>query len=229
METVTSNRYSSFMFLRLDGKFRHLMSNERIAAKQEFENLVGACQEKVFLRTYSLVGIKAGYDMLMWIISHDIDALQKTWGALSNAGIGKYLSAEKSFLGVYPLPETPDAKELAMAGVFKNPFGKFKYMLLHPLSRTHSWHEMTEEERRKFTDEREAVLKKHPDVIEHFFYSYGLDDQEYIVVRESDNMEELAATCKQLREQRIKMFTKKDSPALFCVGRDLREILDTLG
>ena len=224
------NRYLSFMFLRLDGKFRHLVSNEKIASKQEFENLIGSCQEKLFLRTYSLSGMKSGCDMLMWLISPEIDLIQNMWGRVAGTGIGKYLIAQKSFLGVYRLARLDfENKDLDCGDIPKNLFGKYKYMLLHPLVRSHSWHELPKAEKQKFLDERKTIISKHPKVVEHSFASYGLDDQEHIIMRESDSMEELISVCRELRKQKIKGFTVCDTPVFFCVGKDLREILDSFG
>lgn len=225
----TTQLYSSFMFVRLGLKFRHLMSNERITAKQEFENIVASCQEKLFLRTYSLTGIRADCDILFWRISPDADALQQTSARMFSSGIGKFFIPVRSFLGLFPLAETAARKETECGFLPKGLFGGCRFLHLHPLVRSHSWYELSDAERQKLIDERNEVLSKHPNVQEHFFYSYGLDDQEIIVARESDRLNDLAMAARELREQRTKAFTLRDTPSLLCFGRDLRDILDAMG
>ncbi|MDD2772530.1 MAG: chlorite dismutase family protein [Elusimicrobiales bacterium] len=220
--------YTNFLFLKADRKFRHLMSNERIAAKQELENTVCAVQEEVFLRTYSLVGLDAGSDMLLWMAAPDIGKIQKAWSRVSTSGAGRYFDTALCFIGMYPQPEGVPSKKEA-GGVPAGLFGKSRYMLLHPLVREHAWYELSEAERGRFLAERQTALAKYPSVTEHFFHSCGLDEQEFIVVRESDALDDLAAASRELREQRIKMFTKRDTPNPLCVGDDLRNILDSLG
>jgi len=220
-------RYASFLFLQMDAKFRHLLSNEKIAAKQEFENEVAHFEENLFLRTYSLQGLKAGCDMLLWLMAADLRPLQKCWTRISTAGAGKYLSIAQSYIGLYHSTYPAVKKEAECAP--KNFMGKHRYMLLHPIVRAHTWYELSEQERLRFMSERTGTLDKYKAMSEHFFHSYGLDDQELLVVREANSLPDLADASRELRDQRLKMFTVKDTPNMLCVGTDLRDILDSLG
>ncbi|MFA5160658.1 MAG: chlorite dismutase family protein [Elusimicrobiales bacterium] len=221
-------RYANFLFLKAAPEFRRLLSNERIAAKQELENTVSAAQEEVFLRTYSLVGLDARCDMLLWMAAPDIRLIQKAWSRISTSGAGRYFTPAMCFIGLFTLPEQPPARNCA-GGVPAGLFGKYRYMLLHPLVRAHAWHELSQPERDKFLAERQAALSRFPGVAEHFFHSYGMDEQEHIVVREADALEDLALASRDLRELRIKQFALRDTPNMLCVGADLAEILDSLG
>lgn len=223
------NIFSSFMFLRLDPKFRRLISNEKIAAKQEFENLVGACQEKLFLRTYMITGLKADADILFWRVSDSLEYLQDICARTFSVGVGRYLSATNSYLGVYHPDEAAALKkDLEFGFLPKDTFGRHKFMLLHPVVKSHLWYELSDEERRKLLDERSAIIARYKEIQETFFQSYGLDEQEMIVVREARHLDELVLATRELREQRIKKYTAVDKPVFLCIGRDLREILDAL-
>ncbi|MFA6583854.1 MAG: chlorite dismutase family protein [Elusimicrobiaceae bacterium] len=222
-------RFSSFMFVKVAPAFRHLISNEKIAAKQELEGMVALRQDDLFLRTYSLQGLRAEFDMLLWLVSSDITHLQQAWSNISATGAGRYLVAKKSFLGFFELTPEQMVCEQECGVVPAGLFGKYQYMLLHPLSRTCEWHQMSAEEQTLYLTERKNTLEAFPSVAEHMFESYGLDDQDCIVVRESNNLRELAAVTQKLREKRIKHFAKCDTPSLLCIGSDLRVILDRLG
>jgi len=221
--------FSSFLFLKLDQSFRKLVSNEKISLKQEFENITGSCQEKLFLRTYSLLGLRADCDMLFWRVSPDVETIQHNTARMLSTGIGKYLLPVHSFLGIFTVPEQMKMRERECGLVPKELFGKYKFMLLHPILRSHSWHSLSVSDKKAMSDERAKVLTRYNRVIEQFFYSYGLDDQEMLVIREAEKLEDLAMASKELREQRIKSYTLRDTPALLCVGTDLRDILDSLG
>ncbi|MFH1618646.1 MAG: chlorite dismutase family protein [bacterium] len=221
--------YASFFFLKLNPAFRMLMSNERITAKQEFENAVAVCQDKIFLRTYSLMGLRSECDMLFWRISPDLDGLQESSARMFSAGVGKHLIATHSFLGTYHLPDSAARRETECGCVPKGLFGRFRFLLLHPVLRSHTWYELSEAERQRLMAERSTVLARHPGVQEHFFSSYGLDDHELIVVREAEKLADLASASRELREQRIKNFSRCDTPVMLCIGRDLRDIMDALG
>jgi len=217
------------MFLRLAPEFRRLISNEKIAAKQEFENMVGACQEKIFLRTYMTTGLRADSDILFWRISDDLEYLQEICAKTFSVGVGRYFTAAHSYLGVYHPPADPALKkDLEFGFLPKDTFGRHKFMLLHPVVKSHLWYELSEEERQDLLSGRSAVVSRYREIQENFFQSYGLDEQEIIVAREARHLDELVLATRELREQRIKNYTAIDKPVFLCIGRDLREILDAL-
>ncbi len=224
-----ANIFSSFVFLKLDPAFRRLISNEKIAAKQEFENMVGTCQEKVFLRTYMTTGLRADSDILFWRVSDDLERLQDICARTFSVGVGHYLLPSHSYLGVYhPGEQTGAIKDLEFGYLPKDVFGRHKFMLIHPVVKSHLWYDLSEEERRKLQAGRSAVMAKYREIQENFFQSYGLDEQEMIVTREARHLDELVSATKELREQRIKNYTAVDKPVFLCIGRDLREILDAI-
>lgn len=225
----SANIYSSFMFLKLQPEFRRLISNEKIAAKQEFENMVGACQEKVFLRTYMVSGLRADSDVLFWRMSDDMAYLQDICSRTFSSGAGRYLTPVHSFLGVHHGPETTQPKkDLEFGFLPKDTFGRYRYMLLHPVVKSHTWYELSSPEREKLIAERAQVVSRYREIQENFFLSYGLDEQEIIVAREARALEDLIAATQELRQQRIKNYTAVDKPVFLCLGRDLREILDAV-
>ena len=225
----SANIYSSFMFVKLQPEFRRLISNEKIAAKQEFENMVGALQEKVFLRTYMVSGLRADSDILFWRMSDDLAFLQDICSRTFSAGAGRYMTPVHSFIGVSQAPEpSQPKKDLEFGFLPKDTFGRHRYMLLHPVVKTHIWYELSDDEREKLLAERAVVVDRYKDIQENFFLSYGLDDQEIIVAREAKALDELISATQELRQQRIKSYTAVDKPVFLCLGRDLREILDAI-
>ncbi len=225
----TVNIFSSFMFVKLQPDFRRLISNEKIAAKQEFENMVGACQEKVFLRTYMVSGLRADSDILFWRMSDDLAYLQEICARTFSTGAGKYLTPVHSFLGVHHGPEAAQLKkDLDFGFLPKDTFGRHRFMLLHPVVKAHTWYELSDDEREKLMAERRVIVNRYKDIQENFFLSYGLDDQEIIVAREAKALEDLISATQELRQLRIKNYTTVDKPVFLCLGRDLREILDAI-
>jgi len=224
-----ANIYSSFMLVKLQPEFRRLISNEKIAAKQEFENMVGTAQEKLFLRTYMVSGLRSDSDILFWRMSDDLPYLQEVCARTFSAGAGRYMTPSFCYLGVHqgPDPSLP-RKDLDFGFLPKDTFGRYRYMLLHPVIKAHTWYELSEAEREKLTAERAQVVSRYHDIQENFFLSYGLDEPDMIVAREAKSLEDLTAATHELRQQRIKNYTCSDKPVLLCLGRDLREIMDAI-
>ncbi len=225
----SANIYSSFMFVKLQPEFRRLISNEKIAAKQEFENMVGSAQEKLFLRTYMVSGLRSDADILFWRMSDDLPYLQEVCARTFSAGAGRYLTPSYCYLGVHQGPDpAAQRKDLDFGFLPKDTFGRYRYMLLHPVVKAHTWYELSDEERARMQAAREQVVSRYRDIQENFFASYGLDEPDMIVAREAKSLEDLTAATHELRQQRIKSFTCADKPVFLCLGRDLREIMDAI-
>ena len=224
-----ANIYSSFMLVKLQPEFRRLISNEKIAAKQEFENMVGSAQEKLFLRTYMVSGLRSDSDILFWRMSDDLPYLQELCARTFSAGAGRYLTPSFCYLGVHQGPDASvPRKDLDFGFLPKDTFGRHRYMLLHPVAKSHTWYELSDQERGTLMAERAQVISRYRDIQENFFMSYGLDEPDMIVAREAKSLEDLTAATHELRQQRIKNYTCSDKPVFLCLGRDLREIMDAV-
>ena len=60
-------------------------------------------------------------------------------------------------------------------------------------------------------------------------YSYGIDDQEFVVSFDSDYPQEFVDLVHRLRYTEASMFTLQDTPMFTCVKKDLAGVLDDLG
>ena len=73
------------------------------------------------------------------------------------------------------------------------------------------------------------VGHKYPSVKLNTSYSFGLDDQEFVVAFETDKPEDFLDLVMELREAESSLFTLRDTPIFSCVQMPLRECLEALG
>src|SRR5437660_12819168 len=78
-------------------------------------------------------------------------------------------------------------------------------------------------------DEHGRIGRKYPSIRLSTTYSYGLDDQEFIVAFEGDNPAEFLDLVMELRESEASAYTLRDTPTFTCVQMSLWDLLDTLG
>ncbi|HYS59714.1 MAG TPA: chlorite dismutase family protein, partial [Gemmatimonadales bacterium] len=71
--------------------------------------------------------------------------------------------------------------------------------------------------------------RKYPSIRLNTTYSYGLDDQEFIVAFEGDNPADFLDLVMELRESQASSYTLRDTPTFTCVQMSLWDMLDTLG
>jgi nitrite reductase/ring-hydroxylating ferredoxin subunit len=78
-------------------------------------------------------------------------------------------------------------------------------------------------------DEHIAIGRKYPSVKLNTTYSYGLDDQEFVVAFETDEPSDFLDLVMELRETEGSTYTERDTPIFTCIAMSLRDALDSLG
>ena len=95
-------QFLNYSFYRLDPMFRRLPVDEQRAAAAAFIELVGKWEssDDLILRTYSLVGLRADVDFMLWRIAFDPLCFQSMEAAIRRSRLGAYLSQVYSFLSL---------------------------------------------------------------------------------------------------------------------------------
>jgi chlorite dismutase len=78
-------------------------------------------------------------------------------------------------------------------------------------------------------NEHIRIGHQYPRVKLNTTYSFGLDDQEFVVAFESNFPEDFLDLVQQLRETEISMYTLKDTPIYTCIRMTPEAMLDRLG
>jgi chlorite dismutase len=78
-------------------------------------------------------------------------------------------------------------------------------------------------------NEHIATGHKFPTVKINTTYSFGIDDQEFVVAFETDFVGDFLDLMMTLRETEASKFTERDTPIFTCTSGSIREVLDTLG
>ena len=103
------------------------------------------------------------------------------------------------------------------------------YLIIYPFSKTTEWYLMSREARQGMMNEHIEIGHRFPTVRLNTTYSFGLDDQEFVVAFESDRPEHFLDLVMELRHAEASNYTLKDTPIFTCIHRELPEVLDTLG
>ncbi len=71
--------------------------------------------------------------------------------------------------------------------------------------------------------------REYPDIDLNTSYSFGLDDQEFVVAFETENPSDFLDLVQELRETKASSYTLRDTPMYTCRQMPLDECLDALG
>jgi chlorite dismutase len=218
-----------YAFYRLDASWRRLPAERQAAAKVEFGSTIDSFQGHLLLRPYGLVGIRGDCDFLLWQVAEDLDVLVSLQTALNRTDLGAYLSVPYSYLAmtrrsIYEFPEDPTHPSRLVIRP-----SDAKYLFVYPFVKTRAWYSLAKPERQRMMDEHVRVGRKYPSIRLNTTYSYGLDDQEFIVAFEGDSPGEFLDLVMELRESEASSYTLRDTPTFTCVQMSLWDLLYTLG
>jgi len=219
-----------YAFYKLDPSWRRLPADRQSAAKIEFGQTIESFQGHLLLRPYGLVGIRGDSDFLLWQVAENLDSLVALQTALNRTDLGAYLSTPYSYLAMTrrSIYEFPDEDHNAPSRLVIRP-SDAKYLFVYPFVKTRAWYSLPKPERQRMMDEHVRVGRKYPSIRLNTTYSYGLDDQEFIVAFEGDSPGEFLDLVMELRESEASSYTLRDTPTLTCVQMSLWDLLDTLG
>ncbi|MBI3287528.1 MAG: chlorite dismutase family protein [Chloroflexi bacterium] len=219
--------FVQYLAFRLDPSWRRLPEEERRRGREEFALEVQREEAELHTYAYSGLGLKMGLDLLLWRNASSVDAFQASLSRLLTTGLGRYLEVSYSLLGLIR-PSTyvrrPTAQEQAILGSERG-----RYLVVYPFSKTPEWYLLKPEERQALMNEHIRVGHRYPSVRQVLAYSFGLDDQEFIVAYEMEQLEEFEELVRALRETQVRRYTLRDTPILTCIHHRLGEALTLLG
>jgi chlorite dismutase len=93
--------------------------------------------------------------------------------------------------------------------------------------KTRAWYQLSLEERQRMMNEH-IRISLIPSVKLNTTYSFGLDDQEFVVAFETDKPEDFLDLVMELREAESSLYTVRDVPTFTCVAMPIRDALDAL-
>ncbi len=216
-----------FSFYRVDPAWRRLPVAEREAGKDALVVAVDAFSGRLQVRSYSVVGMRGDADVLLWQIGERLEDMQALATEVMRTPLGPYLAMPYSYLAMTRKSQYVSPAE-AEERLHLHPADS-KYFFVYPFVKTREWYQLSLEERQEMMSGHIGVGRKYPSVKLNTTYSFGLDDQEFVVSFETDEPADFLDLVMELREAKSSLYTLRDTPIFTCISLGLRETLDTLG
>jgi chlorite dismutase len=229
----TRRQVVSFTFYQVDPHWRKLDRPQREQHRHEFTEALQRWEIADLMRTltYSTVGTRADCDMMLWRICHSVDDLQQMTAELLATGLGAYLRTTHSYIAITKRSQYLIAHEhqrhYDTRGVVQP--GGCKYLVIYPFARTRDWYQLPHEERQRMVNENVGLMHEFPSLKLHVAYSYGVDNQDYVMAFESDHAEQMMDFAHRMRENDSNSFVARDQPVFLCVRVTPVEMLTRVG
>jgi chlorite dismutase len=187
-------------------------------AGQEVENLFKGWTDVTVRGVYSTAGFRADTDLMVWLIGPSPDAVQDALVAFRRTEAGRVLDLSWTFMGVVkPAEFTADH-----APAFAKGESPRRYACVYPFVRTPEWYLLPAEERAALLREHGEIGRQFPDVLANTTSAFGINDWEWILAFEADELDRIVDCIRKLREAEARRFTKEEVPFVTGIRKDVR-------
>jgi len=227
---AVQRQFVNFSFYKLDPEFRRLDDAAKDAARAEFLGLFRHHARGLMCMTYSCIGLRRDTDFLLWRISLSSDDFQTQSKAINKTRLGGYLTTPHSLVSMTKRSmyiDKLDPFHTAESRTHIIP-GKRKYLFVYPFVKTRPWYLLPPAKRQEIMDTHIRVGNKYPSVKLNTTYSFGLDDQDFVVAFETEEPKDFLDLVMELRDTESSLYTERDTPIFTCVQTPMEQILDQL-
>jgi chlorite dismutase len=97
------------------------------------------------------------------------------------------------------------------------------YLVMYPFTKTADWYLKDRETRQEMMNAHMRIGKSYEDITQLLLYSVGLQEQEFVVVYETDDLARFSELVSDLRATEARAYTLKDTPVYIGVHRPVSE------
>jgi chlorite dismutase len=219
---MPQRHFVKYTFLKVDPAWRRLDPAERSQHKREF---MAACEDfaaERLLRSFSLVGTRGDADLMLLTQATTLDRIHEFHVVLQQSGLMGWADIPYSFLAMTKPSEYSDESRLEVRP------GRDRYLFVYPFVKTRAWYAMSPEDRYKAMQEHIKVGREYPEIDLNTSYSFGLDDQEFVVAFEGDDPSRFLDLVQRLRTTEASAYTKRDTPTFTCIACSVERALNAL-
>ena len=221
---MSDRHFVKFTFLKLDPAWRRLDADERARDKREFAAAVNEFAEDHFVRSYSLVGTRGDTDLMLRMAAPRLEPIHELHVLLNQSGLMRYADVSHSYLAmtkesVYSDEPQPLAPR---AGSEK------RYLIVYPMWKRRDWYRLSDEERMRIMRGHIETGRRYGTIEINTAYSFGLDDQEFVVSFNADDPGEFLDLVQELRGTESSAYTLSETPIFTCISATVERALDAL-
>jgi chlorite dismutase len=221
---MTGRHFVKFTFLKLDPSWRRRDPADRARDKAEFAAACNDFAEDHFMRAYSLVGTRGDTDLMIRCTAPSLDPIHELHVVLNQSGLMRYADVSHSYLAMTKESVYSDEPQ----PLAPREGSDRKYLIVYPLWKKRDWYQLPGEERMRIMRGHIEVGRRYGSIEINTAYSFGLDDQEFVVSFNADDPGEFLDLVQELRGTESSAYTESETPIFTCISASVERALDAL-
>ncbi len=229
-EMREGRQYLKYTFFKFLPSWWAERSEMKEGTKEEFSRILEKFSKRMIIKTFSLFGTRGDADFMLWTISERLDDFQELISEIFQSSLGRSLTTPYSYLSMTRRSEyIRDHRHPGQEGdALKKVPGDAKYLFVYPFVKKREWYGLPPEERQRIMMDHIRTGHKFPSVKINTSYSFGLDDQEFVLSFETDYPSDFLELVMALRSTEASKYTQLEVPIFTCVSSSPEELLALL-
>jgi chlorite dismutase len=219
---MPERHFVKYTFLKVDPAWRRLEPGQRAQDKRELAAACADFAQDHLLRAFSLVGTRGDADLMLLSQARNLERIHEFHVVLAQSGLMKWCDVPHSFLAMTKESEYSDESRLEVRPQHA------KYLFVYPFAKTRAWYGLPLQERQRIMSEHIRVGREYPEIDLNTSYSFGLDDQEFVVAFETDDPADFLDLVQRLRSTESSAYTARDTPVFTCIATSVPRALNAL-
>lgn len=203
-----------------------LGDSDRDVLADEVEELYAdlAGHDVVVRGTYDVAGLRADADVMVWWHAASIEALQDAYHRLLRTTAGQHLDPVWSVAALH----RPAEFNKSHIPAFMSEEEPRDYVCVYPFVRSYEWYLLDDKERRDLLVEHGQMAREYPDVRANTIASFALNDYEWILAFEADELHRIVDLMRELRASGARRHVREEVPFYTGPRVDVRDLLARL-
>jgi chlorite dismutase len=223
---VSEERFIQALLLRMDPAWRRLSEEDRASDAQAFAAAAVPREEGMLQEAYSTVGLRAEGELLLWRMAERIEDLEQSAARTLGCGMGRWMSISLSLIGLTRPSQYVKRPTTQEQSLFTGE--RSRYLVVYPFVKSVDWYLAPLEERKEAMAGHMRIGHRYPRIRQLLAYSFGLDDQEFVVAYETDDLVGFQDLVRDLRETEARRSTVRDTPIITAIHRPLEDVVRLL-
>lgn len=221
-KAMWKRKFVRYVFFKVAREWRSLDEKTKRKGTDEFLAVLDKHSQRLDLRCYSLVATRGDVDFMIWIVAEDLAPVQEFVAVLLATGLGKQLDVVYSFLAMTRKSKYVGSHKHASQEGEEGEAQRrnTKYAFVYPLVKKREWYKVPFVERQRIMTEHFKIGHKYPSIKINTGYSFGLDDQEFVLAFEGDDPGEFLDLVEELRSSDASKYTERETPIFTCAAVD---------
>jgi chlorite dismutase len=221
---VAGRHYVKFTFLKLDPAWRRRDPADRARDKAEFAAACNDYAEDHFLRAYSLVGTRGDADLMIRSSAPRLESIHELHVVLNQSGLMGWADVSHSFLAMTKESVYSDEPQ----PLAPREGSERQFLMVYPMWKRRDWYRLPEDERMRVMRGHIETGRRYSGIEINTAYSFGLDDQEFVVSFNADDPGEFLDLVQELRGTESSAYTESETPIFTCIAATVERALDAL-